>query len=172
MITDVEWRDIQGYEGIYQISRCGQVRRIAKGSGAKPGLILKTFDNGRGYRYISLYKNGKTRNFSQHSLMAKAFIPNPENKPQVNHINGRKSDNRLENLEWVTLSEQMIHAYGTGLAPSGEYNHMSKLTEYEVGVIRRLWMAGVPRPVIASCFGISKSQVHRIVNRELWRDVA
>lgn len=167
-----EWRDIQGYEGVYQVNPIGQVKRIGGGSGAVRGLVLKDFDNGHGYRYISLSKDGKGRNYYIHVLLATAFIPNPERKPQINHRNGQKSDNRLENLEWVTLSEQMIHAYGTGLAPSGEYNHMAKLTEYEVGVIRRLHMAGVARPVIASSFGISKATVHRIVHRELWRNVA
>ena len=101
------WKDIENYEGLYQVSNLGRIKSIRK---MKKQNILKLGTRNT-YNVINLMKNGKARSFQVHRLVAKAFIPNPENKPQVNHINGVKNDNRLENLEWVTRSENTIHAY-------------------------------------------------------------
>lgn len=119
------WKDIQGYEGLYQVSNMGRVKslerfRYAKTIGEKDWVapvnerILKP-GICRGYCQVVLNKNGTKSRFQVHRLVATAFIPNPENKSQVNHINGNKVDNRLENLEWVTPSENQIHAIKTGL---------------------------------------------------------
>lgn len=97
-----EWKDIDGYEGYYQISTFGNVRSIR----SNRNLSLK---DRLGYKCVNLSVNGKARTFSVHRLVAKAFIPNYQNKPTVNHINEDKSDNRVDNLEWASSKEQNNH---------------------------------------------------------------
>lgn len=111
------WKPINGYEDRYHISNLGRVKsikRISEQDHLLPERILKP-GNLRGYHRVLLLKNGHRKNVQVHRLVAKAFIPNPENKPQVNHINGVKNDNRVDNLEWVTASENKQHAFDTGL---------------------------------------------------------
>lgn len=108
------WKDIKNYEGLYQVSNLGRVKRIGKSAGAVCGRILKTANcvktNYGIYQIVCLcINNKKTTNFV-HRLVAEAFIPNPENKPQVNHIDGNPSNNNISNLEWVSASENSIHA--------------------------------------------------------------
>lgn len=96
------WKDVKGYEGCYQVSSFGRVRR--------EGHIIKGCLAANGYLVLNLSMHGKEKTSTIHRIVAKAFIPNPENKVQVNHINGDKTDNRVENLEWVTKSENAIHS--------------------------------------------------------------
>ena len=101
------WRDIEGFEGLYQVSNFGRIKRVTTGK------ILKGDKNNDGYLRVKLYKNNTKSNKSIHRLVAEAFIPNPENKPQVNHINEDKTnnslDNSLDNLEWMTAKENINH---------------------------------------------------------------
>ncbi|WPH68848.1 HNH endonuclease [Enterococcus phage EF-M80] len=103
-----EWKDIEGYEGLYQVSNLGRVKR-SKGKYMKSERILMLFINTPGYLQVMLCKNNKCKKFTVHRLVANAFIPNPENKPQVNHIDEDKTNNMVSNLEWVTAKENVNH---------------------------------------------------------------
>lgn len=118
------WKDICGYEGKYQVSNLGRVKSLYDGHGNYRELIMKGRNEGHGYLKVDLSKDGKCKGIRIHRLVAMAFIPNPENKKDVNHINGIKSDNRAVNLEWATRSENLKHAYDIGLKdrPIGEKN--------------------------------------------------
>ena len=118
------WKDIKGYEGLYKISNLGNVLRCKKikidSKGRKrifEDLILKANINKNGYKYVNLH-NKKKQAYKIHRLVAQTFIPNQENKPQVNHIDGNKENNRVDNLEWVTGKENIRHAYKNNLIKS------------------------------------------------------
>lgn len=107
------YKDIIGYEGKYQISNLGNVLNSRQ-------KLIKPIVSNTGYIRIGLRNQGK-KLFSVHRLVAIAFIPNPNNKPHINHIDGIKSNNCVNNLEWVTQSENEIHAHKTGLKPKPQY---------------------------------------------------
>ncbi len=122
MIDEYPYHDIEGYEGLYQISSSGYIKRLARlGNHGKKDFkrevseqFLKPWLN-RGYYTVSLTKEGDRKEIALHILIALTFMPNPDNKPCINHINGIKTDNKLSNLEWCTYAENNIHAYSTGL---------------------------------------------------------
>lgn len=112
------WKDITGYEGYFQVSSLGNFRSLDrtikyKDSGTRlyPGKSLLTETIVEGYQRIVLMKDAVKKRYMCHRLVAQEFIPNPENKPFINHINGNKADNRVENLEWCTQSENELHGY-------------------------------------------------------------
>jgi hypothetical protein len=117
------WKDIYfinngivcDYRGLYQVSSWGRVKSSGNKSNHKEEKILKPSKDKRGYLQVSLRKNGTRKNFRVHRLVGVMFLHNSESKPYINHINGCKDDNRLENLEFCTNSENQIHAYQTGL---------------------------------------------------------
>lgn len=133
------WKDIKGYEGYYQISNFGNVKSLKFNHGTRSKL-LKPFDN-EGYTRVKLFIKNNGKRFLVHRLVAENFIPNPKNKPFVNHIDGNKSNNFVENLEWVTSSENVVHAIQNGLRPpnvickrkKGKDNPLSKpLNQYDI----------------------------------------
>ena len=115
MNNDEKWEWIKGYENRYLVSTYGQI--LATPGHHHEGGIYKLQTGKNGYFIIRLFKDGKYKSKYVHRLVAETFIPNPENKKYINHKNGIKTDNRIENLEWVTLSENLQHAYDTGLQP-------------------------------------------------------
>ena len=104
------WKDIADYEGLYQVSSLGRVKSLGNYKSSKE-KILKLKSNKKGYLCVNLYKEGKSKHLKVHRLVAKAFIPNLENKPQVNHKDEDKTNNKVENLEWMTCREN--NNYGT-----------------------------------------------------------
>lgn len=96
------WKEIDGYDGRYAVSTWGRVKSIRG--------ILQPYKNHKGYLKVGLMKNGKSEKHRVHRLVAKAFIPNPHNLPEVNHIDGNKQNNSISNLEWVTGKENMEHS--------------------------------------------------------------
>lgn len=118
------WKDIKGYEGLYQISDLGRIYSIAR-KNTKGGILKGSKRNG--YKTVVLWKNGKYKTYQIHRLVAENFIVNHKNKETVNHKNGIKTDNRAENLEWATQSENIIHAWKTGLTKSFTLGKRGKL---------------------------------------------
>ena len=100
-----EWKDIKGYEGLYQVSNLGRVKSLKFGK----ERILKTGVDRYGYISVNLYKNNKRKLCKVHRLVAEAFIPNLENKPEVNHLDEDKTNNMVSNLEWCTRNENVNH---------------------------------------------------------------
>lgn len=113
-----QWKDVLGYEGVYQISNLGNVKRLSTvlhDRFYKEKLLTICHNSGTGYDFVCLRKNNRDKNFSVHRLVAQAFIPNPRNLSDVNHIDGNKRNNSVENLEWCTRSENLKHALDIGL---------------------------------------------------------
>ena len=108
------WRTIPEYEGKYEVSNYGNVRSLNY-RGTNQVKNLQPSLGGRGYLMVGLCKDGKMRTEKIHRLVARLFVPNPDNKPQVNHIDGVKTNNQASNLEWVTSGENQAHAYRKGL---------------------------------------------------------
>ena len=131
----MNWKDIKDFKGIYKVNSLGEVRRAGATQNRKKQLTRK------GYYKVFLYNKNNKRAYFVHRLVAQTFIPNPQNKPNINHKNCLKTDNRVNNLEWCTQSENQLHAYKTGLQkPSksqlgklGILNHRSKkVNQYDL----------------------------------------
>jgi len=126
------WKDVAGYEGLYQVSNKGNVKSLERMVPYAHGMrtifekVMKPELNADGYLRLKLVKDGVRKNKKIHRLVAEAFIPNSEAKQCINHIDGNKMNNSVENLEWVSYSENMVHAYSNGLAKNwnlGKHYH-------------------------------------------------
>ena len=105
------FKDIEEYEGLYKVSNSVRIISLPRVGTIKTIRELKQHKNRYGYMYVTLHKGGKAKRYSVHQLIAKAFIPNPDNLPQVNHKDGNKENNTISNLEWVSASENKLHSY-------------------------------------------------------------
>ena len=163
------FKKIKGYEN-YSVSDYGKIRND------KTDRILKPQKNTCGYLHVVLYENGVGKHHKIHRLVALAFIPNPENKRTVNHIDGIKINNFTINLEWNTHSENNKHALDNGLLKppclKGIKNGRVKLSEDQVLEIRRLHKTGdYYQKDLAKMFGVTRALICYIINRKLWKHI-
>ena len=165
----MEWFDIKGYEGLYQINKNGEVRslphytKFKNGTSYHNGKLLKLHDSGKGYLKVDLCKDGKQKRFFIHRLVAGTFIDNPNNYPQVNHINGNKKDNRVENLEWVSASTNVKHAVSMGLFHITEDKNSWKLTEENaLETLNNAILEGNSIVISPRDFGVYKSAFQKV----------
>lgn len=151
------WLPVVGYEDLYHVSNFGRLKSFKR---SKPH-ILKPRISTDGYLRVALNKGNKQKDFKVYRLVAICFIPNPEEKPEVNHRDGNPLNNHVGNLEWCTRSENMRHAVDTGLSPLGEEHPKAKLTAEQVRFIRLN-----PDPLntieLAEMFGVDSTTISQI----------
>lgn len=168
-----DFRPVVGYEGRYEISSDGQIRTLIGIGCRRAGSILECASNRKGYRRVCLRAGGQSRTSVIHRLVLEAFVgPAPSPQHQCNHKNGVKSDNRVENLEWVTQRENIRHAADTGLwSPHvGESHGRALVTEDDVRAIRSL-EGVIPAKVLGRCYGVHAASVRAIWRRRNWKHV-
>ncbi|EPH98160.1 HNH endonuclease domain protein [Enterococcus faecalis 13-SD-W-01] len=160
-------KQIRGYPD-YLVSEEGKLFSTKRGF-----RELKLRKTNCGYWGTTLKVEGKRIDVMIHRLVAEAFIDNPENKQQVNHIDGNKNNNSVENLEWVTPSENQIHAYLNGLSNQvkGERHYNHKLTENQVLEIRSLFLSGWSKTALSKKFKVSRANIRKIIQRKTWKHV-
>ncbi|AXQ67825.1 HNH endonuclease [Bacillus phage Kioshi] len=161
------WKSLKGVVDNgdnYSVSSLGKIRND------KLDIVLKHAIN-KGYHCVGLCSKSKRINYTVHRLVALAFLDNPSDKEQVNHLDGNKSNNKLSNLEWSTRSENTKHAYDTGLSSRvGEKNSKNKLTSDDVIEIRRLFKTGKYNTLdLANRYNVTRPNINSIVKGKSWK---
>jgi len=173
------WRDVVGYEELYEVSDHGRVRSVSREGRRYAGCILsmplKTERGRKTYPRVNLSNRGTRRTRTVHKLVAEAFLgPCPEGR-EVDHCDGDKTNNRPSNLEYVTHAENRGRAKKLGLCRGGclrgEDSGTARLTEAQVRRIRALYDRGRTQKSIAQRFGMSQPHIHAIVHRRAWAHV-
>lgn len=172
-----KWVQVKGFPN-YAISNYGDIKSVARvvksrnGYRNKKEKILNPDTVKGGYLRVVLYDdNLSKKKYMVHRLVAEHFIPNPKNKPQVNHLDGDKTNNRLNNLEWVTASENQMHAFRIGLSKpkKGINSHFAKLTKEEVLDIRKQYQPHVfTAKMLANKYGVSQKCIRHILDGNSW----
>lgn len=179
MIQEI-WLSIPGHVGMYEVSNLGEIRslnRVVIGKGGSTyircGKVLKKILNSNGYYVIGLCINGKSKMCKVHRLVAQVFLPNLNDHPQVNHIDGNKTNNIVSNLEWCTNAENTQHAYNSGLkfGSVGSKNGNSKLNEIDVETINIRLANGESARSLAKIYGVHHSLLSLIKQRKIWSHV-
>lgn len=173
-MTDEIWKDVVGYEGLYAISNTGKLKsydHLAANGHFHRGMIITPVSTPDGYLRVGIYKNGKRKNVVIHRLVAEAFLPNPNNYTQINHIDEDKTNNCVTNLEWCTPYYN-LHYGSRRYAISGEKCWLAKLTAQDVASIKSEYKKNVPGcgvPAIAKKYGVSRRAVFNIIHGISWR---
>jgi hypothetical protein len=152
-------RPIPGYEGLYSVTKNGVIYSLPRKTSKKLNIMNPVDNMKAGYLRVVLTKDGSSKLWYIHRLVALAYIPNPENKKMVNHKNGNKRDNRLVNLEWVTCMENHTHAIEHGLYPNSKIHPSKKKEVYDLVKDR------VPVIVVAERYGMRPGGVRSLVRR-------
>jgi hypothetical protein len=173
-IMEEIWKSIKGFEGLYEVSNLGNVRRldsITSNGHYWKGRVLKLKNSTNGYSCISLFKSGEEHQYRVHRLVAKTFIKNTHNLPVVNHKDGNKKNNKEDNLEWTTKIENERHSVKIGTTPVGSKTHSSKLIEEDILQIFSMNESGMKQVKIAQHFNVHPSHISRILSgdRNYWR---
>ena len=166
------WKDIKGQEGRYLISNIGRVKTFVQACKSnKDGILKNGIDTG-GYFIIKLYREGKGTTTKIHRLVAETFIENPNNLPQVNHKDGNKQNNNVENLEWCTALENAKHSWDTGLSKKyfGEQTSQAKFTEKQILEIRSKYKKGNGIELAAE-YNMSATNIYDIIRRRIWNHI-
>lgn len=156
------WASISDFEGLYEISSLGKVKRVAPGRKTFVGKVLTPLRHSDGYQVVMLTKEGTHHTRYVHRLVATAFLPHTANRSEVNHIDGDKTNPALANLEWVTESEQRAHAWRIGLQKA------PKLTPDKVRTIRAELATGARGIDLAAQFGVARSTISNIRSGKIW----
>lgn len=168
MINEI-WKDVIGYEGIYSVSNFGKIRGdLDTINGYKSGRILEGTPDKNGYIRVMLYKNTIQRNFPIHILVARAFIGECPKGMEVNHKDTNKTNNFVDNLEYITHLANVEHAKIMGLCAKnkGENNPMCKIPDSEIPIIFELRKTGLLQKEIASIYGVSNSTICLILKQK------
>ena len=132
----------------------------------KRKIFIKPYQGKDGYLYLRFNFDKRQKRLAVHRMLANIFIPNPKNKPEVNHKDGDKLNNCIDNLEWTTKQENCKHASLNKLYPNGEKHYNNKLSEQDILLIKRLYKYGIKQNEIAIQFNVCQSHISRIVNNK------
>lgn len=178
--SDEEWKSIPKYEDRYEVSNYGRIRskerKVKTSEGyfqKRKSKVRKLSKDDNGYFKVTLQGNGSPESFFVHRLVAELFVPNPESLPVVHHKDGDTSNNKSENLEWVSRKKNTRRAVTNGEYKTGEEHHRSQLTKENVLDIRRMYYTtGYTQKDLADEFGVTRSNISSIVTGRTWTSVA
>lgn len=165
-----KWRDVVGYEGLYQVSNMGRLKSLHY----EKSVILNPRTASDGYINVTLTRNGEKKYFRLHILVAQAFIPNPDNLPVVHHDDDNKANCRADNLHWTTHSENTKLAYESGAAKSGCKHHYAKFTSEQVKEIRESYIpydSEFGARALARKLNVNIKTIYKIINGTSYKDV-
>lgn len=174
-MTEEIWKSVVGYEGLYEVSNLGRVKSVSKivkyrrwGATTEKKLNEKIIKPSASlYYHVTLSNDRIKKDFLVHRLVAIAFLPNPESLPDLNHKDGNKLNPLLDNLEWVTKSENHKHAYRIGLKPTGEKHHRAKYDDAKILQVRSDFNNGeTNQKQLSIKHGLPHSYVNSIVNNK------
>lgn len=176
-----EWRDVVGYEGLYKVSNLGRIYQFERtmvnnfGECVRKAKVKNLNPDKRGYVKVTLTnKEGVTISTTVHRVVCQAFLPNPTNLPMVNHKNGIKHDNRLENLEWCDDSHNSRHAIETGLTRirKGEEIYFAKYSNYQVWLIKKMYHDdGLSITEITNMLGCNRRTIADMIKNRTWKHI-
>ena len=172
--------EVKGYEGFYEVSSLGRVRSLDRrvfnpksGMTLRKGVVLTPNLNHKGYEYVGFNKNGvRSGLLFIHRLVANAFIENPNDLPQVNHIDGNKINNSALNLEWISNIDNQKHAVNNFLKSKNDAHRDSVLTNEQVLFLPKLFDAGMNKGMIARIYGVNRHAIMNILKGLTYRQIA